>query len=286
MEFVKGDILSTDLLNHLFKSKRIDTVLHFAAQSHVDNSFGNSFEFTKNNIEGTHKLLEASRLAGTVKCFLHVSTDEVYGESSFELDASNTEHASLLAPTNPYSATKAGAEMLVMAYSQSYGLPFIITRGNNVYGPNQYPEKAVPKFSILAARGEQISLHGDGLATRSYMHVEDAASAFDCILHKGEKSHVYNIGAHEERTVLSVARDICKLLGRDPEKTIKFVRDRAFNDRRYFIDCSKLLALGWRQQKSWDEGLAQTVQWYSTQDLYSYWGNFDSALIPHPGRQV
>ena len=116
VEFVQGDIRSVDLLNHIFKGKKIDTVMHFAAQSHVDNSFGNSFEFTKNNIEGTHALLEASRLSGTVKRFLHVSTDEVYGESSFELDDSNTEHASLLAPTNPYSATKAGAEMLVMAY--------------------------------------------------------------------------------------------------------------------------------------------------------------------------
>ena len=182
VKFVKGDLRSVDLLNHIFACEKIDVVLHFAAQSHVDNSFGNSFEFTKNNIEGTHVLLESVRLAGTVSRFVHVSTDEVYGESSFETDASNTEHASLLAPTNPYSATKAGAEMLVMAYGRSYGLPYIITRGNNVYGPNQYPEKAIPKFAILAMKGKQIAMHGDGMATRSYMHVDEAASAFDVIV--------------------------------------------------------------------------------------------------------
>tara|TARA_Y100001954_G_scaffold145690_1_gene155115 strand:+ start:670 stop:2493 length:1824 start_codon:yes stop_codon:yes gene_type:complete len=282
VKFVQGDIRSADLLNLIFKHENIDTVLHFAAQSHVDNSFGNSLEFTRNNVEGTHTLLESSRLSGSVKTFVHVSTDEVYGESSFELDASNTEHASLLTPTNPYSATKAGAEMLVMAYGRSYGLPFIITRGNNVYGPCQYPEKAIPKFSILAHIGEKIPIHGDGLATRSYMHVHDAASAFDIILHHGETGHVYNIGAHEERTVLSVAQDVCSLLEKDPEECITFVRDRAFNDRRYYIDCSKLLMLGWRQMITWEQGLKDTVQWYTSTDLKSYWSDFASALRPHP----
>ena len=282
VKFIKGDLRSVDLLNHVFKSEKIDVVMHFAAQSHVDNSFGNSFEFTKNNIEGTHALLESVRLAGSVERFIHISTDEVYGESSFETDSSNTEHSSLLAPTNPYSASKAGAEMLVMAYGRSYGLPYIITRGNNVYGPNQYPEKAVPKFTLLALRGKHISIHGDGLATRSYMHVCDAASAFDFILRKGELSHVYNIGACEERTVLSVAQDVCRLLKRNPEDTITHVTDRAFNDRRYFIDSSKLQALGWRQQVTWEQGLRETVDWYKTEDLSSYWHDFEAALTPHP----
>ena len=130
--------------------------MHFAAQTHVDNSFGNSFEFTENNIRGTHVLLETVKTVGTIKRFLHVSTDEVYGESSYELDKANVESASLLEPTNPYSATKAGAEMLVMAYGRSYNLPYIITRGNNVYGPHQYPEKAIPKFIMLARNGDKI----------------------------------------------------------------------------------------------------------------------------------
>lgn len=230
-------------------------------------------------------MLEATRKAGTVKRFVHVSTDEVYGESSYELGESNTEHESLLAPTNPYSATKAGAEMLVMAYGRSYKLPYIITRGNNVYGPNQFPEKAIPKFAILLASGKNVSLHGDGLATRSYMHVLDAARAFDVVLHKGKLHNVYNIGADEERTVLSVAQDVCRICDRDPIKSISYVRDRAFNDRRYFIDSSRLVELGWRQQKSWEEGLAETVCWYRTHDLKAYWGEYERVLSPHPVMQ-
>jgi len=285
VKFIKGDVRSFDLVLHVLNTERVDTVMHFAAQSHVDNSFNNSFEFTKTNIEGTHILLEACRLArGTIRRFLHVSTDEVYGESSHDSLSgdSNTEHATLLAPTNPYAASKAGAEMLVMAYGRSYDLPFIITRGNNVYGPNQYPEKAIPKFAILAKRGKKIPIHGDGFAKRSYMHVQDAVAAFDVILHKGQNAHVYNIGVGEERTVLSIARDICATFDRDPNETITHVCDRNFNDRRYFINSSKLLALGWLQHKSWDAGLAETVEWYATQDLESYWGDFAQALEPHP----
>lgn len=282
VKLIRGDIRSLDLLSYIFKHNTVDTVLHFAAQSHVDNSFGDSFEFTKNNIEGTHALLETCKRAGTVTRFLHVSTDEVYGESSYETDRSNTEHATLLAPTNPYSATKAGAEMLVMAYGRSYGLRYIITRGNNVYGPNQYPEKAIPKFILLASQGAEIPIHGDGLATRSYMHVRDAASAFDIIMHKGETEHVYNIGAHEERTVLSIAQDIRKLLQISHGAPITHVRDRAYNDRRYFIDCSRLISLGWTQKISWEEGLEETVRWYTTQDISSYWPHYKTALVAHP----
>lgn len=270
-------------MTYVLRTEEIDTVMHFAAQTHVDNSFGNSFEFTENNIRGTHVLLEAVKTLGTIKRFLHVSTDEVYGESSYELDAANVESASLLEPTNPYSATKAGAEMLVMAYGRSYNLPYIITRGNNVYGPHQYPEKAIPKFIMLARNGLQIPLHGDGQATRSYMHVHDAASAFDTILHKGAEKGVYNIGAHEERTVLSVAEDIGMSLGLDISKTITYVPDRKFNDRRYFIDCSKLLALGWTQKVSWEDGLKETIEWYTKNDDKSgYWGNLSGALVAHP----
>ena len=282
-KFVKGDVGSADLMTYVMRSEEIDTVMHFAAQTHVDNSFGNSFEFTENNIRGTHVLLETVKTLGTIKRFLHVSTDEVYGESSYENNEANVESASLLEPTNPYSATKAGAEMLVMAYGRSYGVPYVITRGNNVYGPHQYPEKAIPKFIMLAKNGMKIPIHGDGLATRSYMHVYDAASAFDAILHKGETKGVYNIGAHEERTVLSVAQDIGNALGVDISQTIEHVQDRKFNDRRYFIDCSKLHALGWTQRVSWEEGLKETIEWYTKNDDRSgYWGNLSGALVAHP----
>lgn len=151
-KFVKGDIGSADLVNYLLITESIDTIMHFAAQTHVDNSFGNSFEFTKNNIYGTHVLLEACKVTGQIRRFIHVSTDEVYGETDEDAAVGNHE-ASQLLPTNPYSATKAGAEMLVMAYGRSYGLPVITTRGNNVYGPNQFPEKLIPKFILLAMRG-------------------------------------------------------------------------------------------------------------------------------------
>lgn len=203
-KFVEGDIRSADLVRHILLQENIDTIMHFAAETHVDNSFGNSFSFTETNVLGTHVLLEACRLLPSVKRFIHVSTDEVYGESSFLAGTSNVE-AAALTPTNPYSATKAAAEMLVTAYGTSYNLPYIITRGNNVYGPRQYPEKAIPKFIHLLRRQRKIPIHGSGTALRSYMHARDAASAFDCVLHRGKIQNVYNIGAHEERSVLSVA---------------------------------------------------------------------------------
>ena len=165
---MKGDLTSTDLLLHLLKEEDIETILHFAAQSHVDNSFGNSLSFTHNNVYGTHTLLESARRWGKIQRFIHVSTDEVYGEASFSNNTASTEHATL-EPTNPYSASKAAAEMLVKAYSNSYKLPCIMTRGNNVYGPHQYPEKLIPKFTLLAHRGSRLPIHGDGSALRSFL---------------------------------------------------------------------------------------------------------------------
>ncbi|PVH65886.1 hypothetical protein PAHAL_1G097900 [Panicum hallii] len=279
-KFVKGDIASADLVNFILVTENIDTVMHFAAQTHVDNSFGNSFEFTKNNIYGTHVLLEACRqITGQIKRFIHVSTDEVYGETDEDAVVGNHE-ASQLLPTNPYAATKAGAEMLVMAYGRSYGLPVITTRGNNVYGPNQFPEKLIPKFILLAMRGEPLPIHGDGSNVRSYLFCEDVAEAFEVILHCGEVGHVYNIGTKKERTVMDVAKDICKIFNLDAEKTIKFVDNRPFNDQRYFLDDEKLKGLGWSERTHWEEGLRKTVEWYVANS--DYWGDVSGALLPHP----
>ncbi|KAL0702154.1 hypothetical protein Bca4012_058276 [Brassica carinata] len=278
-KFVKGDIASADLVNHLLITEGIDTIMHFAAQTHVDNSFGNSFEFTKNNIYGTHVLLEACKVTGQVKRFIHVSTDEVYGETDEDALVGNHE-ASQLLPTNPYSATKAGAEMLVMAYGRSYGLPVITTRGNNVYGPNQFPEKLIPKFILLAMRGKVLPIHGDGSNVRSYLYCEDVAEAFEVILHKGEVGHVYNIGTKKERRVNDVARDVCKLFGVDPEASIKFVENRPFNDQRYFLDDEKLKKLGWSERTTWEEGLKKTMEWYTQNP--EWWGDVSGALLPHP----
>eukprot|EP00245_Coleochaete_scutata_P011625 TRINITY_DN433_c0_g1_i1.p1 TRINITY_DN433_c0_g1~~TRINITY_DN433_c0_g1_i1.p1 ORF type:complete len:674 (+),score=160.76 TRINITY_DN433_c0_g1_i1:149-2170(+) len=278
-KFVKGDIGSADLVSYLLLSEKIDTIMHFAAQTHVDNSFGNSFEFTKNNIYGTHVLLEACKVQGTIRRFIHVSTDEVYGETEADAIVGNHE-ASQLLPTNPYSATKAGAEMLVMAYGRSYGLPFITTRGNNVYGPNQYPEKLIPKFLLLAMAGKQLPIHGDGSNVRSYLYCEDVAEAFETILHQGEIGHVYNIGTKKERRVLDVANDICKLLNLDVNKTITFVDNRPFNDQRYFLDDAKLKLIGWEERTQFDKGLVKTLEWYRANP--DYWGDISGALVAHP----
>ncbi|VAH89410.1 unnamed protein product [Triticum turgidum subsp. durum] len=278
-KFVKGDIASADLVNYLLITESIDTIMHFAAQTHVDNSFGNSFEFTKNNIYGTHVLLEACKVTGQIRRFIHVSTDEVYGETDEDAVVGNHE-ASQLLPTNPYSATKAGAEMLVMAYGRSYGLPVITTRGNNVYGPNQFPEKLIPKFILLAMKGLPLPIHGDGSNVRSYLYCEDVAEAFEVVLHKGEVGHVYNIGTVKERRVIDVASDICKLFGLDTEKVIRFVENRPFNDQRYFLDDQKLKKLGWAERTTWEEGLKKTIEWYTSNP--DYWGDVAGALLPHP----
>ncbi|XP_004498563.1 trifunctional UDP-glucose 4,6-dehydratase/UDP-4-keto-6-deoxy-D-glucose 3,5-epimerase/UDP-4-keto-L-rhamnose-reductase RHM1-like [Cicer arietinum] len=278
-KFIKGDIASADIVNHLLIEEEIDTIMHFAAQTHVDNSFGNSMEFTYNNIYGTHVLLEACRATNCVKRFIHVSTDEVYGETDLDTDIGNIETSQLL-PTNPYSATKAGAEMLVMAYHRSYGLPIITSRGNNVYGPNQYPEKLVPKFILLAMKGEKLPIHGDGSNVRSYLHCGDVAEAFDVILHNGVIGQVYNVGTQKERSVSDVAEDICKLFKLDPKQVIDFVQDRPFNDKRYFLDDQKLKKLGWEERISWEEGLKMTIDWYKNNP--DWWGDVSTALNPHP----
>ncbi|KAL2623670.1 hypothetical protein R1flu_003875 [Riccia fluitans] len=278
-KFVKGDIASADLVNYLLIAEGIDTIMHFAAQTHVDNSFGNSFEFTKNNIYGTHVLLEACKVTGVIRRFIHVSTDEVYGETEADALVGNHE-ASQLLPTNPYSATKAGAEMLVMAYGRSYGLPFITTRGNNVYGPNQFPEKLIPKFILLAMQGKPLPIHGDGNNVRSYLYCEDVAEAFECVLHKGEIGHVYNIGTKKERRVLDVAKDVCNLFDVNAEDVIEFVENRPFNDQRYFLDDAKLKDLGWSERTPWVEGLKKTMQWYISNP--DWWGDVSGALVPHP----
>ncbi|WIA34952.1 hypothetical protein OEZ86_013233 [Tetradesmus obliquus] len=280
-KFIKGDIQSMDLLSFVLLTEKIDTIMHFAAQTHVDNSFGNSLAFTMNNTHGTHVMLEAARMTGTIRRFINVSTDEVYGETSLGKEFGLAEH-SKLEPTNPYSAAKAGAEMMCKAYLTSYKLPIIITRGNNVYGPHQFPEKMIPKFILLAARGADLPIHGDGLAVRSYLFVEDVAAAFDTVLHKGEVGEVYNIGTEKERSVLDVARDIRRAF-KLPESKVVHVKDRAFNDRRYYIGNSKLHALGWREHVSWEEGLRKTIDWYLNTTCSEYWqGDLEAALKAHP----
>lgn len=287
-KFVKGDIKSADLINYVIASEEIDTIMHFAAQTHVDNSFGNSLVFTSNNIYGTHTMLEAARAhKSQIKRFVHVSTDEVYGESlSYDgKDAGSHEMHSMLDPTNPYAATKAGAEMLVKAYTRSYGLPTLITRGNNVYGPSQFPEKLIPKMIMMVNKGMNLCVHGDGSNKRSYLYVDDVASAFDLVLHRGTTGMVYNIGTQIEQTVMEVVTSIIKEARPhvDPSTMIDLVADRPFNDSRYFLDTSALAELGWQQKVLFAEGLKRTMEWY-TKTGEKYWEgtNFSTVLVAHP----
>jgi len=275
-KFVKGNICSSDFVKYILKSEDIDTILHFAAQTHVDNSFGNSFQFTENNILGTHTLLEASKVHG-IKRFVHVSTDEVYGEIH---EGEGFEHSTILQPTNPYAATKAGAEFLVQAYHNSFKLPIVISRGNNVYGPHQYPEKLIPKFICLLSQNKPCYIHGDGSNQRNFLYVEDVANAFDIITHKGAIGNVYNIGTDFEISNLEVAKKLIKMFDMDESKYIQFVENRPFNDCRYKINSDKLRLLGWKPNVSWEEGLAKTIDWYK--DNMRNWASLENALVPHP----
>jgi len=285
--FVKGSITSPDLVNYVLRKEAIDTVMQYAAQTHVDNSFGNSFSFTEANILGTHVLLEAAKEA-KLKLFVHVSTDEVYGDGE---SGTPSHEGSPLEPTNPYAATKAGAEYLVKAYHRSFALPVIITRGNNVYGPHQFPEKIIPKFINQLMRGLPLTLHGTGSNTRNYLFVEDVARAFDTILHSGLVGEIYNIGGNNERSNIQVAQELLKSLGKVTEAgsmesaikaNIVYVPDRPFNDLRYYLDCKRLNALGWKEEVSFEDGLQRTVEWYKK---YSgNWDDVESALVAHPRR--
>lgn len=217
--FIEGNLRSADLIKHILYTHNIDTIVNFAAQSHVDNSFSTPMQYTLDNIVGTHTLLEETRkyhnTTKNLKLFIHVSTDEVYGGNNPNTNEANSE-TSVLCPTNPYAATKAGAELIVQSYHHSFKMPIIITRGNNVYGPNQYPEKLIPKFIQLLTRGQKCTIHGEGRSVRSFLHVADVVAAFDIILHKGSLGEIYNIGTNDEYTVLEVTKLLIKLLPLSP----------------------------------------------------------------------
>jgi UDP-glucose 4,6-dehydratase len=224
--------------------------------------------FTKNNVLGTHNLLECARVYNKIEKFIHVSTDEVYGE----VTDSQAEHATLN-PTNPYAATKAAAEFIVKSYMLSFGLPCIITRGNNVYGRYQYPEKVIPRFIMLLTRGQNMTIQGTGKNTRTFIHALDVASAFATIVDKGIIGEIYNIGCRDEYSVKEIAARTVAIIhpGASVEDFITYVPDRDFNDLRYDIDSDKLKSLGWEQKVSFDEGLLDTVRWYQQALTHGFW---------------
>ena len=255
--YIRGDITEQYHMCHIFREHQPDVVIHFAAQSCVTKSFDLAFEYTKDNVLGTHVLLETAKEYGKLSRFIHISTDEVYGEVG--PTETSCEH-SPLNPSNPYSASKAAAEIYVRAYTNAFHLPCIITRGNNVFGPQQYPEKVVPLFITQILNENPVTIHGDGSTRRNFVHVDDVSRAVALILDKGEVGKTYNIGSSHEYSVLEVYEKLKSLMGRG---TAEFVKDpRAFNDSRYCIDSSELRKLGWAEDPSFDSKLKETVQWY------------------------
>lgn len=257
--FIKADIVDRDTILALFEKERFDYVTHFAAESHVDRSITNPEIFVRTNVLGTQVLLDAAKTIGVTK-FLHVSTDEVYGELDFDFTSFFTED-SPIQPNSPYSASKASSDMLVRAFHHTYGLPINITRCSNNYGPYQFPEKLIPLTISRVLNDQKIPIYGDGKNIRDWLHVFDHCAAIDLVLHKGENGEVYNIGGHNERTNLEVVRTIINILGKS-EDLIEFVPDRLGHDKRYAIDPTKITALGWQPTFTFQTGIAQTIQWY------------------------
>jgi len=262
-KLIKGNLCDNDLVSDILKTYQITHIIHFAAQSHVQNSFEDSLNFTKDNILGTHVLLECCRKYGKIDLFIHVSTDEVYGESMNSVDEQHKTEHSILCPTNPYAATKAGAELIAQSYNHSYKMPIIITRGNNVYGPNQYPEKLIPRFIKLLKEDKKLTIQGDGSSVRAFLHAYDTASAFECILERGKIGEIYNIGCDEgmEYSVMDVSKILIKMIKNteDYDNWIEYIEDRPYNDQRYYISNQKLKDLGWVIKKEFISGLKEII---------------------------
>ena len=263
---IKGNLCSYDLVYHIITNYSIEYIIHFAAQSHVQNSFEDAIQYTKDNVLGTHNLLEAVRKYGKIKKFIHVSTDEVYGESMIKTNENKKTEESILCPTNPYAATKASAELIAQSYYYSFNIPIIITRGNNVYGPNQYPEKIIPKFIKLLKENKKVTIQGDGSNVRAFIHVYDVVKAFDIILDKGVIGEIYNIGSddNEEYTVKEVAEMLIRKIKKSENYTeyIEYIKDRPFNDKRYYISNEKIKNLGWEIVENFDEGINKLIKEY------------------------
>jgi dTDP-glucose 4,6-dehydratase len=260
---VQGNLCSMDLIRHILDNYKIDTVIHFAAQSHVQNSFDDSLQYTNDNVLGTHTLLEACKKYGNIAKFIHISTDEVYGESMLDEAETKKNENSILCPTNPYAATKAAAELIAKSYYFSFKMPIIITRGNNVYGPNQYPEKLIPRFIQLLKEDKKVTIQGDGTNVRAFLHVNDVCAALECVLEKGVVGEIYNIGSddHHEYTVKEIAHILIKKIKKtdDYDKWISYVEDRPFNDKRYYISNDKLKQMGWTIKTDFEDGLNELL---------------------------
>ncbi|MBP1991132.1 dTDP-glucose 4,6-dehydratase [Paenibacillus eucommiae] len=256
-QFIKGDITNRELIDRI-ANNGVDAIINFAAESHVDRSITNPEIFVMTNIMGTQVLLDAAKKY-QVKKFIQVSTDEVYG--SLGSEGYFTENTPL-APNSPYSSSKAGADLLVRAYHETFDLPVNITRCSNNYGPFQFPEKLIPLMIINALHDRDLPVYGDGLNIRDWLHVEDHCSAIDLVLHRGINGEVYNIGGNNERTNIQIVQKVLAHLGK-PESLIRYVTDRPGHDRRYAIDASKIVSeLGWKPKYTFETGIVETIDWY------------------------
>ncbi len=263
--FVRADIRDGNAMLELMKRHAIDVVVNFAAESHVDRSILSAEPFLDTNVIGTLRLLEAARAAG-IRRYLQVSTDEVYGSLG---PNGAFEETTPISPRSPYSASKASADHLVMAFHHTHGMEVVITRCSNNYGPYQFPEKLIPLMILNAFEGKPLPVYGDGLYVRDWIHVEDHCEAVDAVLLDGKSGEVYNIGAENDRPNLDVVRAILRLTGRD-ESLIRYVPDRPGHDRRYAMNAAKIRGeLGWRPRHDFDRGLAETVAWYRDNSAWS-----------------
>jgi len=254
--FIKGDITNKELVNQI--TKNMDYIINFAAETHVDRSINDPSIFIKSNIMGTQVLLESAK-ENDVKKFLQISTDEVYGtlgkNGYFQEDTP-------LSPNSPYSASKAGADLMVRAYHKTYKLPVNITRCSNNYGPYQYPEKLIPLMIYNALDDKELPVYGDGLNVRDWLHVYDHCTAIDLVLHKGRNGEIYNIGGNNEKKNIEIVKLILENLNK-PESLIKYVEDRPGHDRRYAIDSTKIRKeLGWKPKYTFEKGIVKTIKWY------------------------
>lgn len=257
--FINDYLQIANLLNILEKYQ-INYVVHFAAQTHVDNSFINPIECLSDNIIGSFYLLDACRKYNKLIKYIHISTDEVYGD--YQID-DNTE-LSRLEPTNPYSASKVGAEAITMAYFHTFKVPIIITRGNNVYGRNQYPEKIIPKFIKLLSNNQKCTIHGSSPISRTFIYVDDVISALDTILQKGQIGEIYNIGSYDRLNILDLTKTLIYKIKKtnDFDKWIEYIPDRLYNDKQYNINFDKIMKLGWKPLTPFEIGIDQTINWY------------------------
>lgn len=265
--FVRGDICDRAAVKRLFEEEQPQAVINFAAESHVDRSIQAPEVFLQTNVLGTQVLLDACCAHGGVR-FHQVSTDEVYGDLPLDRPDLLFTEESPLRPSSPYSASKAGSDLLALAYFRTYGLPVTVSRCSNNYGPYQFPEKLIPRMIVRALAGKTLPVYGKGENVRDWLHVDDHCTALDAILQRGVAGEVYNIGGRSERTNLEIVGLICRRLGVPPEQVVH-VADRKGHDKRYAIDSGKLSSqLGWQPQVSFDQGMDETINWYLD---HRYW---------------